>query len=56
MKAIEPYTGWILKRIAGFLSFLHFTPNVLTVTGVFWMGSWRDSATWPHDLADFWIR
>jgi CDP-diacylglycerol--glycerol-3-phosphate 3-phosphatidyltransferase len=33
--AIEPYTGWILKKIAAFLAFLRLTPNVLTVTGVF---------------------
>ena len=33
--AIEPYTGWILKKIAAFLGFLRLTPNVLTVTGVF---------------------
>jgi CDP-diacylglycerol--glycerol-3-phosphate 3-phosphatidyltransferase len=33
--AIEPVTGWILKKIAAFLGFLRVTPNVLTVTGVF---------------------
>jgi CDP-diacylglycerol--glycerol-3-phosphate 3-phosphatidyltransferase len=33
--AIEPYTGWILKKIAAFLAFLRLTPNILTVMGVF---------------------
>lgn len=33
--AIEPYTDWILRKIAAFLSFFHLTPNVLTITGVF---------------------
>jgi len=32
--AIEPVTGWILKKIAAFLGFLRLTPNILTVTGV----------------------
>lgn len=34
-EAIEPYTSWILKKIAGALAFLHLTPNALTITGVF---------------------
>ena len=33
--AIEPVTGWILRKIAAFLAFLRLTPNALTITGVF---------------------
>lgn len=33
--AIEPITGWILRKIATVLAFFHLTPNVLTITGVF---------------------
>lgn len=33
--AIKPYTDWILQKIAAFLAFLHLTPNVLTIMGVF---------------------
>lgn len=32
---IKPVTDWILNRIADVLAFLHLTPNVLTVSGVF---------------------
>lgn len=34
-KAIQPVTDYLLGKIADFLSFLHLTPNILTVTGVF---------------------
>lgn len=34
-KAIQPVTDYILGKIADFLAFLHLTPNVLTVSGVF---------------------
>jgi phosphatidylglycerophosphate synthase len=34
-RAIEPFTGWILIKIASFLSFLRLTPNILTIGGVF---------------------
>lgn len=33
--AIKPVTDWILGKIADALVFLHLTPNVLTVSGVF---------------------
>lgn len=32
---IEPFTGWILNKIASFLAFFRLTPNVLTIAGVF---------------------
>jgi phosphatidylglycerophosphate synthase len=34
-RAIEPFTSWILSKIASFLSSLHLTPNILTISGVF---------------------
>ena len=35
MRLIEPYTSWILSKIAAALAFFRLTPNVLTVSGVF---------------------
>jgi CDP-diacylglycerol--glycerol-3-phosphate 3-phosphatidyltransferase len=65
-RAIEPVTNWILSRIAAFLAFLHLTPNVLTVTGVFlnaavgyvlmegrfFLGGWLYLAVSMTDLLD----
>ena len=34
-RAIEPFTGWILSRIASVLAFFRLTPNILTISGVF---------------------
>ena len=35
MRLIEPYTSWILSKIAAALAFFRLTPNVLTIGGVF---------------------
>lgn len=65
-RAIEPVTNWILSRIAAFLAFLHLTPNVLTVSGVFlnagvayvlmegrfFLGGWLYLAVSMTDLLD----
>jgi CDP-diacylglycerol---glycerol-3-phosphate 3-phosphatidyltransferase len=32
---IQPFIDWVLDKIAGLLSALHLTPNILTVAGVF---------------------
>ncbi len=65
-RAIEPATNWILSKIAGFLSFLRLTPNILTITGVFlnagvayvliegrfFLGGWLYLAVSMTDLLD----
>jgi CDP-diacylglycerol---glycerol-3-phosphate 3-phosphatidyltransferase len=65
-KAIQPVTDYLLGKIADFLSFLHLTPNILTVTGVFlnagvayvlmegrfFLGGWLYLAVSMTDLLD----